>query len=317
MKSVAYKAFPTIPVIFVAGVRKNSMTPIHNTMGMAVTDVKEQTRTETRVTLIQKPAVEFWLDGKKVDLAKQTSLAKVIGFFTKRLGRRGLRIESRNYHIYSGSSDSGMAALVFALNDLMGTRYSRQKLAEIAMLGSESSIRSVYGGISAILVNGLIKPRGKLVAPAEDLKDVHLFALTFDYPSRYSAREIFAVNQSNPQFKYRMAMIPFWEKQIVSGLKYRNFWKVFTAVEENVFNAHYLFECSGKRMRKKDMTNACIDVDEIRLEKDLPVFWTAGGGKVITVISWGKKAKKVKRELARRGWKPKDYKIASGPVKIK
>ncbi len=317
MKSVTYKAFPSIPVIFVSGVRKNSMTPIHNTMGMAVTDVKEQTRTETKVTLTEKPGIEFWLDRKKIDLAKQNPLNKVIGFFTRKLGQRGLKIESRNYNIYSGSSDSGMAALVFALNDLMKTRYALQKLAEIAMLGSESSIRSVYGGISAILVKGLRKAKGKLIAPADQLRDIHLFALTFDYSSRYSAKEIFAINQSNPQFKYRLAMIHFWENQIMRGLKNKNYWQVFKAVQENVFNAHYLFECSGKRMRRKDMTNACIDVDEIRLEKDLPAFWTAGGGKVITVISWGTNAQKVRKELMKRGWKPKDYKIAPGPVKIK
>ena len=42
-------AYPTIPIIFVAGVREGTRIPAHNTMGMAITDKNKEVRTETTI----------------------------------------------------------------------------------------------------------------------------------------------------------------------------------------------------------------------------------------------------------------------------
>ncbi|RLJ04506.1 MAG: hypothetical protein DRP18_04610, partial [Candidatus Aenigmatarchaeota archaeon] len=120
-------AYPTIPVVFVSSVHPDRI-PLHNSMGLAVTDVKDEVRTETHVKLLKKKKIEFYVNGKPLEKQKLQDAVKIIEIFRKNQ-KAGLRIESRNYKIYSGSSDAGAAALVFALNDLFETNYSLDKLA--------------------------------------------------------------------------------------------------------------------------------------------------------------------------------------------
>jgi mevalonate pyrophosphate decarboxylase len=317
-KSVAV-AFPTIPIIFVAGVRPGTRIPIHNTMGMAVTDLNEETRTETSVEVMEKSfGVKFFFGNQEVDFEKEKDLKKVIDVFLEKSNfEGGLKIVSNNYKIFSGSSDSGMAALVTALNDLFELNLNLNELADIAMIGSESSIRSLYGGLNEIYTEGLEKPVGELLASDKELEKIRIFAMGFNYPSRYSAQEIFKINQSNPEFKYRLLEVPKWEKAIKDGLKEKNFEKVFDVAERNCRNAHYLFECSGRVMRKKEMMIASMDVCEIRTELKLPVYWVAGGGKVISAITWEPFAEKVLIELRKRGQNPIEYKVGSGAKIVK
>ncbi len=304
-------AYPTIPVIFVAGVREGTRIPAHNTMGMAVTDLNEETRTETSAEINNLGKDFFFLNGKETAISDDVK--KIFSIFIKTCNKKvNLTIRSNNYKIYSGSSDSGMAALVFALDKLFETNLSTDELADIAMIGSESSIRSVYGGLNEIVVNGLEKPKGILLASEKELSDIKIFALTFDKSDRYSAREIFETNQSSYLWKTRIELVPYWEGQIKQAIKERDWNKLLKNAEENCMHAHFLFELSGKRMHNKEMTAARIDVDEIRLS-GLPCYWTAGGGNVINVFSFGEHAEEVKKELIKRGWNPIDYKIAPGP----
>jgi mevalonate pyrophosphate decarboxylase len=310
-------AYPTIPLVFNSCVHPDRI-PVHHTMGIAVTDTEDKVRTETVVRMEKGyNRVEFFFDGKKLEPDKMRDLNKIISEFRKRAGvkeKTGFRIESRNYDIYSGSSDSGAAALVFALQEVLGTDFSLEELAKISMIISETSIRSVYGGVNEIDVDEYPKFFGNMVASSKDLEDVRIFALTFDYDMRVTAAQIFDACGEHPEYKCRLERVPKWVKDIKEGLASRDWHKVFTAAEENCANAHYLIESSrrGLRCRKKEMMNACIDVEEIRA-MGLPCYWTAGGGRVVNVFSWGKDAEKVERELVKRGYKPTEYKVASGP----
>lgn len=312
-------AYPTIPVIFVSSVHPDRV-PLHNTMGLAVTDLEGKVRTETSVEVLKgTEEIEFIFDKKKLEPAKVRDVKRVIGEFKKRARtaeKVGFRIESKNYDIYSGSSDSGAAALVFALQDLFGTDFSVDELSRLSMIISESGIRSVYGGLNEINVDGYPDFYGGLVASAEELKGLKIFALAFDYDTRVSAEEVFHATRKNPFYEYRLKTVPLWVAEVKLGLLLNDWHRVFSVAEENCANAHYLIESSGLRCRKKEMMNACIDVEEIR-EKGLACYWTAGGGRVINVFSWGKDAEKVKAELLRRGHKPREYKVTSGPKIIK
>lgn len=310
MKSkVTAVAYPTIPVIFVSSVRHDRV-PLHDTMGLAVTDLKEETRSETVAELIDENKVLFLLEGKPVDERKQKDIERVVRIFQDASGSsKGVSMESRNYKIYSGSSDSGAAAIVVALHELYGTDFSRERLGEISMIISESGIRSVYGGMNATFIHPNL--HGAQLASESDMKDVKIFALAFDYETRISAEEIFQLTRSNPFYDYRLRMVPTWVAKIKLGLMNKDWNTVFSVAEENCSNAHYLIESSGKRCRRKEMMNAVIDVEEIR-ESGLPAYWTAGGGKVINVITWDPHAEKVREELIKRGQKPVEYKVASG-----
>ena len=315
-KSIAV-AYPTIPIVFVSSVHPDRI-PLHNTMGLAVTDLKEEVRSETAIEVTRKKnETTMFLEGKEMPKERMASVIKVANIFRKKTGSdAGLKITSNNYKIYSGSSDSGAAALVCALDDIFGTGLNQEELSELGMMVSESAIRSIYGGMNELNVDNYPKFHGKLVASVNDLKGLKIFALTFDYPTRVSAEQIFHATRSSPFYEYRLKMVPIWIAKIKLGLL-NNDWKtVFSVAEENCANAHYLIESAGLRCRKKEMMNAWIDVEEIRAE-GLPCYWTAGGGRVINVFSWGKEAEKVKKELIKRGYKPIEYKVAPSPKIIK
>lgn len=286
-------------------------------MGLAVTDLKEEVRSETTVKSLNSGKVEFLLEGKPLDAGKTRDIEAVVQEFQRAAAsKKGVHIESRNYRIYSGSSDSGAAALVRALDELYETHFPIDKLAELGNKVSESANRSVYGGMNIYVVDGPSAPYGRQVASEEELKEIRVFALAFDYETRISAAEIFALTRSNPFYEYRLKMIPTWIGRIKRGLLAKDWKTVFENAEENCANAHYLIESSGKRCRKKEMMNAVIDVEEIRT-MGLPAYWTAGGGKVINAFSWGKEAEQVLEELQKRGQKPVEYKIASGARVVK
>lgn len=315
-RSVAV-SYPTIPVIYVSSARPDRI-PVHNTMGMSVTDVKEETRTETSVELLPKEkGFKFFINGKEIDEERIGSAEKIIKFFREKANYNGgIKIESANYNIYSGSSDAGFAALAVAMNDIFETNLSTDEIAEISMMGSESSIRSLYGGLNEIVVDPPPKMYGVQLASEEDMKDVRIFALTFDYPSRFTAQEIFHAARSHPFYKHRLEMIHEWEARIKLGLHRKDWNMVFDAAEENIRNVNYMLEDNGVRTRRKEMMMAVIDVEEIR-KSNIPAYWVAGGGNVISVVSWGEHAEKVKKKLIENGWKPIEYKIASGTRIVK
>lgn len=313
MNKVKVAAYPTIPIIFVASVNEKR-TPLHDTMGLAVTDLKEEVRSETTVEVRpKKEGTSFILEGKPLDDEKR--MIDIINVFDefRQLAEKnvGIRIESNNYNIFSGSSDSGAAALVFALNELFATDFSKEKLAELGNKISESAIRSIYGGLNKYVVSRG-KPYGLQLASEKDLKEIRIFAFCFDYKTRISAEEIFNICRTSPYWEMRLKRVPLWAKSIEEGLKSKDWKRVFSNAEENCANAHYLIESSGRRCRRKEMMDVCIDVEEIRAS-GLPAYWTAGGGRVINVFSWGEDSKKVLEELERRGHVPIEYKVASGP----
>lgn len=310
-KEVVSVAYPTIPIMFVASVGSDRI-PLHDTMGLAVTDLNGETRSETTIDAVPgSDKIEFLLEGKPLDERRHKDIEKVVAEFSNAAGEKTvLKIESKNYKIYSGSSDSGAAAIVVGLNEFFGTNFPIEKLALLGNQISESANRSVYGGMNAYIVSEG-KPKGRQIASEDELKGIRIFAMGFDYPTRISAQEIFDICRISPFWKMRTDRVPYWRKQIEEGLKKHDWKQVFSNAEENCANAHYLIENGGKRSRRKEMMNAVIDVEETR-DSGLNVYWTAGGGKVINAFSWGSDADKVLEELKKRGQKPVEYKVAPG-----
>ena len=139
-KKAVSVAYPTIPIVFVSSVHPDRI-PLHNSMGLAVTDLNEETRVETEIE-VSGNKIEFILNGQPLEKEKMRDLEKIIRIFEKESGKKisGLKIKSENYKIYSGSSDAGAAALVVALDAIFETEMARDELAEISMLLSESSV---------------------------------------------------------------------------------------------------------------------------------------------------------------------------------
>ena len=77
-------AYPSIPVIFNNGVRSDRI-PRFNTMGLAVTDLKDDVRTETTVSVqSEERGIQFFVDGKELELERLRDVKRIIKYFEEK-----------------------------------------------------------------------------------------------------------------------------------------------------------------------------------------------------------------------------------------
>ena len=316
-KSIAV-AYPTIPIIFLGGINPDR-TPLYDTMGLAVTSMDEQTRTETSVevsNLDNEINIEFLINGSKIGgLRGQQIINAIQSFLSLNNLSANVSIKSNNYNIYSGSSDSGLAALFTALNDVFGLHLSKDDLLRHSMKGSESAGRSLFGGLT--LTKSTTKPPTvEQLASEKDLQEIKLFSVPFYYKSRVSADEIHAGIVKNAKFQDRVNKIPEWVEQIQSSLKKKDFVSLLKTAEENIRNAHELLEGVNLQVRKREMLDLCEDVETMR-EKHLEVYFLIGGGNLVTVATIDEYANEVAEFLSKKKWTFCNFKVASAPKIIK
>ena len=66
INGVVAEAYPTIPIVFVSSVRDNRL-PIHNSMGLSITDKQNETRVETKLAVTDTGQIDsFILNGKEL-----------------------------------------------------------------------------------------------------------------------------------------------------------------------------------------------------------------------------------------------------------
>lgn len=311
-------AYPTIPIIFLGGISPDRI-PLYDTMGLAVTNKDETTRTETTIESTKGKEISpinFLLDKQELTgLRGKHIIESVKSLMEKNNIKAKIKIESNNYGIFSGSSDSGLAALFTALNDVFDLKYSKDEILRYSMKGSESAGRSLYGGLTLSLVNE--KPLKVIqLASEEDLNRINLFSVPFQYDSRISADEIHAGIIKNPQFPERVKQIPNWIDRIKKALKNDELVELLKTAEENIQNAHELLEGINIRVRKPEMLKLCGQVKQMRKEK-IEAYYLIGGGNLITIATIDNFAKAVAKFLSKYQWKYYKFKVASAPKIIK
>jgi len=221
-------------------------------MGLAVTSLDETTRTETTVdinsTNVKETSVDFYLNNEKISGLRGNQIISSIKSFMEKGGvKASIKIQSHNYKIFSGSSDSGLAAVFIALNDLFELNYTNDELLEHSMKGSESAGRSLYGGLTHTIVEN---------------ETIKLFSVPFQFDSRISADEIHKRIVTNTSFQNRVIKIPEWVQRIKSSLKDDDLISLLDTAEENIRNAHELLEGANLIIRKPEMMKLCEN-DEI------------------------------------------------------
>jgi mevalonate pyrophosphate decarboxylase len=316
-------AYPTIPIIFLGGIN-DDRSPLYDTMGLAVTSLEGNTRTKTRITLEQETeqippspqeAISFYLEGKVISGKRGKQILQAIYALMVDFDQKTkIIVNSSNHNIYSGSSDAGLSALFWALNDFFGLDLSSEELLKYAMKGSESVGRSLYGGLTQTIAS-TSPVTVKQLASAEELSKINLFAVPFDYPSRVSADEIHAAIVTNPQFDKRIEQIPIWVKEIKQALKKKDLIELLEIAEENIRNAHELLEGVNTRVRKPEMMQLCKEIHALR-DQDIPAYFLIGGGNLITVATLEDYSSAVVSHLENNGWAFTNYKVASGPKVI-
>ncbi|MCG3252795.1 MAG: hypothetical protein KAX09_03030, partial [Candidatus Heimdallarchaeota archaeon] len=297
-------AYPTIPIIFLGGINPDR-TPLYDTMGLAVTNKDETTRTETTIESTESKdisPIKFLLDKQKLTGLRGNQINESVkSLMEKNNIRAKISIESNNYGIFSGSSDSGLAALFTALNDVFDLKYTKDEILRYSMKGSESAGRSLYGGLTLSLVHE--KPLKVIqIASEEDLNRIKLFSIPFQYDSRISADEIHAGIIKNPQFPDRVKRIPNWIDRIKKALKNDELVELLKTAEENIQNAHELLEGINIRVRKPDMLRLCGQVTQMRKEK-IEAYYLIGGGNLVTIATIDTFAKAVAKYLLKNQWK--------------
>ncbi|MHA1125904.1 MAG: hypothetical protein ACTSO7_04790 [Candidatus Heimdallarchaeota archaeon] len=315
MKKTVAVAFPTIPIIFLGGITPNRK-PLYDTMGLAVTSLDETTRTETSIEITSfktnEIIIDFYLNNEQISgLRGNQIISSIKAFLEKSDLKAAIEIRSQNYNIFSGSSDSGLAAVFTALNNIFELNYSQDELLEHSMKGSESAGRSLYGGLTHTMVSDETIKVAQL-ASDQKLKDLALFSVPFQYESRISADEIHNGIVTNTNFQKRVANIPAWVQKIKSSLKENNLISLLEAAEENIRNAHELLEEVNLVIRKPDMMNLCEDIHKMR-ENDLPAYFLIGGGNLITIATTKQYVKQVSEQLTKLNWLSYPFKVASKP----
>jgi mevalonate-3-kinase len=307
-------AYPTIPIVFLGGINPNRK-PLYDTMGLAVTSLDNTTRTETTVELVEEQAekITFHLNGKKITGKRGEQILTIIETFLSLANiNKSIIIRSSNYNIFSGSSDSGLAALLTAMNDLLGLNFSQDELLNYAMKGSESAGRSLYGGLTLTQIKEDISV--SQLASDQQLIPLKLFSIPFYYKSRISADEIHAAIVTNPKFSDRVKKIPYWINKIREAIKTNDFLTILKNAEENIQNAHELLEGVGIHVRKPEIMNLCDDVINLR-EKGISAYYLIGGGNLVTIATIDKFSTKVANHLIDKKWIYHESKVA-GPPKI-
>ncbi|MGC9778637.1 MAG: hypothetical protein HZR80_05290 [Candidatus Heimdallarchaeota archaeon] len=316
-KSVAV-AYPTIPIIFLGGINPDR-TPLYDTMGLAVTSSDEETRTETTVE-VSKSAndidVKFSINGKKISGLRGQQIIKAIrSFLSQNNISANITIKSNNYRMFSGSSDSGLAAVFTALNDVFELNFTKTDLLKHSMKGSESAGRSLYGGLT--LTKASTKPPTVAqLASEKDLEKIRLFSVPFYYKSRISADEIHSGIVTNPNFQERVNKIPEWVDKILTSLKNKDYISLLKVAEENIRNAHELLEEVNLPVRKQEMMYLCEDVEKMR-ERKLEAYFLIGGGNLVTIATLDEYAEEIAKFLSSKNWEFYNFKVASAPKIIK
>jgi mevalonate-3-kinase len=311
-------AYPTIPIVFLGGINSDR-TPLYDTMGLAVTNEAETTRTETTVKFTSdkdQTEIKFLLDKQELTGKRGSQIIDSIEALLSKNNIKGkILIESTNYNIFSGSSDSGLAALFTALNDVFGLDYSKEEILEFSMKGSESAGRSLYGGLTLTKTNE--KPLKVIqLASESELSEISLFSVPFHFETRISADEIHAGIVKNPLFIDRVNKIPVWVERIKDALKKKAFLELLKIAEENIQNAHELLEGVKINVRKPDMLKLCEHVRKMREDK-IEAYYLIGGGNLVTIATTIDFAKAVAKYLSKYQWKYYEFKVASAPKIIK
>ena len=222
-----------------------------------------------------------------------------------------IEIRSQNYKIFSGSSDSGLAAVFTALNDVFDLNYTKDELLEHSMKGSESAGRSLYGGLThTIVTEEAIKV--EQLASDQKLNDLALFSVPFQFESRLSADEIHQGIITNTNFQKRVVKIPDWVQRIKFSLEKGDMISLLDTAEENIRNAHELLEEVNLVIRKPEMMRLCNEIHKMR-ENNILAYYLIGGGNLITVATITQYAAQVSEQLAKHNWIYYLFKVASEP----
>jgi mevalonate pyrophosphate decarboxylase len=305
-------AYPGLPAIFAEGFKDyKSRISGHSHISLAVTDIHEMVRTETTANLAEE-GVKFDLVGLDRENARVTGVYTVIdSMLALATDRTGISINTKNNGILTGSSDSGAAALVTALDDVLELGLPLPRMIELARHVSETAYRSLVGGLSECIVDENGRLHISQLRGASFFSDVNIYVVSFPEIKRHSADDLHLRVVNHPHYTKRHeeverrigTMHKFLEKNDMKG--------VLAVMEADAMTVHSMFTEMGLSVIKPEMKVVCDLVDNLR-ESNIQAFWTVAGGSHVYIFTQKKYAKEVTHDLKAHDFKYKHYKVAEG-----
>lgn len=302
-------AFPGLPIVFAEGYGQRRKS-IHSSASFAFAGVEGDVRTET---VVQESGEDsFTVDGSVISGLRGEGMQGIVSAFKERSGFEGcLSVESENINVKSGSSDSGAAALVKALDGFFGLGLSDSELIEIARAGSETAYRSVLGGLSIFDVHS---DSFKRIAEPEEFEDLRIFGVSFDLP-RFTADDIHQAVVKHPDYPLRRKEADGKIIELSEALAEGDVVGVLEVMEFDAKRVHKMFREVGFDVIKPEMQGVCNIVDKLRKD-GAPAYWNVAAGSIVYVFTVKEFEDDVEATLSGAKYLPIKMNVAGG-AKIK
>jgi len=305
-------AFPGLPVIFAEGFRMvdGRRVSLHGHASFAVTSADNSMRTETKVSRIGS-GIDFTVNGRPIDGARGSGMKRIVEeMLSKANVASGVKVESNNYNTITGSSDSGAAALVVALNSLLELDLDENELCEVGRFGSETAYRSVVGGLSRYSVdNGVVQ--ASRIKDAAGLLEIVGYGVPFSIP-RHSADEIHMRVARHPEYDRRMRVVGERIRMLEERAAKNDFTGILELMEADAREVHKMFDETGVQVIKPPMKRLCATVEAMR-KQGVKCYWNVAGGSQVYVFTVKRYADAVESRIEDLGCKFTQLKIA-GPA---
>ncbi|MFH1722592.1 MAG: hypothetical protein ABH950_08330 [Candidatus Altiarchaeota archaeon] len=305
-------AYPGLPFIFAEGIREpfDERISEHNSVGLALTDLNEEVRTET--TIRKNPSSKediFLVNGKKVEGDRAKGMFRIVRIL-KEKGKfhDSLLVSSKNYNIVSGSSDSGAAAFITALDEFLGTKLSLEDKLSIGRFGSETVFRSLCGGLTEYIVDEAPALKTKQIASPERLADIVIYAIPFTGERRPA--DIFHNKiQNHPHFLDRKNEVKERIGEVKKCFQANNFISLLSVMEKEATTFHKMAEELGIGVLTNEMKEVTRFAQNLRLTK-VPVYWTCAAGLQVYLATTKEYRKEVETQLLAKKIGYRQYKAA-------
>lgn len=279
MNRCCARAYPGLPVVFAEGyVSPEDRVSMHSHASLALTGFDGGCFTETCVCRAACGNPELYVDGVSLRAGRAACALQLMDDLAREHGiEGGLRAESKNDGILSGSSDSGSAALVKALDGVLGLGLDEAGLSNLARRVSETAYRSVFGGLSAYEIEGG-RVNEYLLVDEESLSDIVFFAVPFEIPRRM-ADEIHQAVVGHPGYGSRCIRADARVRELTVLAGEGDLTGLLELMEEDAGEVHALFDAVGANVIKPSMRDLIDRI--IGIKSEFPVYWNVAGASVV------------------------------------
>ncbi|MFC2162780.1 hypothetical protein ACFLRF_03790 [Candidatus Altiarchaeota archaeon] len=305
------KAFPGLPLIFAEGFQEDGRKSMHDHASLAITSCDGNVCSVTSVS--RAGEYSFMLDGHEVAGDRIQGVRDIADRLLQLAGIEGsLDIVAENRGIHSGSSDSGAAALVTAIDGLLGLGLTENQLVAHSMPASETSYRSIYGGLSMYRLSDGAVATSQLT-DSSFFDDVRIFVCPFDIP-RFSADVLHKAVVAHPSYGGRSREAREKVARLEAMVADDDLVGVLGLMEGDARRVHGMFDDLGYNVIKPEMRR----VTEIAVKSrddGLKAYWNVAGGSVVYVFTLREYAEDMAGLLTDANIPSQEYRVA-GPARI-